>query len=151
MKEIIIERLYKTIKGPYQFFFKKSIAWKINKDELLHFPEESLGFHLGNFLIKHQFNIQPSLEEHDVYHVLTNTGITVKDEIHMQFYLLGNGKRSPFVFIVIATGLLFYPFELRQFLKSYQKGRQAHHFYYLDFYRMLPLPLKAIQTTFNIK
>lgn len=151
MKEIIIERLYKTIKGPYQFFFKKSIAWDISKKDLLLYPQESLGFHLGCFLIKYDFNIQPSLEEHDIYHVLTNTGTTVKDEIDMQFYLLGNGKRSPFVFIVISTGLLFYPFNLRSFIRSYKKGKQAHQFYYLDFYKMLPLPLTAIQNSFNIK
>lgn len=100
--------------------------------------------------MKYNFNIQSSLEEHDAYHVLINTGITVKDEVDMQFYLLGNGKRSPFVFIVIATGLLFYPFELKNFLKSFQKGKNANAFYYLDFYKMLPIPLKTIQETFNI-
>lgn len=150
MKEIIIETLYRIIKVPYQFFFKNSNAWTITTKELLQYPQESLGFHYGCFLLKYNFNIQSSLEEHDAYHVLTNTGITVKDEVDMQFYLLGNGKRSPFVFIVIATGLLFYPFELKHFLKSFQKGKNAHAFYYLDFYKMLPIPLKTIQETFNI-
>ena len=150
MKEIIIEILYRIIKVPYQFFFKNSNPWTITTKELLQYPQESLGFHYGCFLLKYNFNIQSSLEEHDAYHVLTNTGITVKDEVDMQFYLLGNGKRSPFVFIVIATGLLFYPFELKHFLKSFQKGKNAHAFYYLDFYKMLPIPLKKIQETFNI-
>lgn len=151
MKEFIIEQLYRTIKVPYQYFFKKNKPWNISVSDLLKFPQESLGFHYGCFLLKYNFNIQDSLEEHDAYHVLTNTGITVKDEIDMQFYLLGNGKRSPFVFIVIGTGLLFYPFQLKNFLKSYQKGKQAHAFYYLDFYKMLPIPIKTIQESFNIK
>lgn len=151
MKEFIIEQLYRTIKVPYQYFFKKNKPWNISVSDLLKFPKESLGFHYGCFLLKYNFNIQESIEEHDVYHVLTNTGITVKDEIDMQFYLLGNGKRSPFVFIVIGTGLLFYPFQLKNFLKSYQKGKQAHAFYYLDFYKMLPIPIKTIQESFNVK
>ncbi len=151
MKEKIIELLYKTIKGPYQLFFKKSTAWPIDITGLLHFPEKSLGYELGNFLVQNHFDIQPSLEEHDVYHVLTKTGTTVKDEIDMQFYLLGNGKRSPFVFIVITNGLLFYPFAINHFKERYQKGRDAHPFYDLDFYKMLPLPMTSIQNSFNIR
>ena len=106
---------------------------------------------MGCFLLKYNFNVQPSLEEHDVYHVLTNTGATVKDEIHMQFYLLGNSKRSPFVFIVIITGLFFYPLELKNFIKTYKKGKQAHLFHHLDFSKMLTIPVTTIQQTFNIK
>lgn len=151
-KAIIIEKLYKTIKGPYQFLFKeKANAWEITIGDLLDYPTESLGHELGNFLSANHFDIQPSLEEHDVYHVLTRTGATVLDEIDMQFYLLGNGKRSPFVFIVIGTGLLFYPFKIGQFVSSFKKGKKAHHFYNLDFYRLLPQPLKHLQNSFNIK
>lgn len=151
MKEIIIERLYKIIKVPYQHFFKSNDAWNISVQDCLKYPQESLGFHYGCFLLKYNFNMQPSLEEHDVYHVLTNTGITVKDEIDMQFYLLGNGKRSPFVFIVILTGLIFYPFAIKSFIKSFQKGKAAHHFYNLNFIKMLQIPLLTIQQTFNIQ
>ena len=151
MKEIIIETFYKIIKVPYQFLFKKNEAWNLNVSDFLKYPQESLGFHLGCFLLKYNFSVQPSLEEHDVYHVLTNTGATVKDEIHMQFYLLGNGKRSPFVFIVIITGLFFYPLELKKFIKTYKKGKQAHLFHHLDFSKMLTIPVTTIQQTFNIK
>ena len=151
MKEIIIETFYKIIKVPYQFLFKKNDSWNLNVTDFLKYPQDSLGFHLGCFLLKYNFNVQPSLEEHDVYHILTNTGATVKDEIDMQFYLLGNGKRSPFVFIVIITGLFFYPLELKNFIKTYKKGKQAHLFHHLDFSKMLTIPIKTIQQTFNIK
>lgn len=113
--------------------------------------EETLGNKLGKFLTKHNYSIQEKLEEHDVFHVLTNTGTTVINEIEMQFYLLGNGKRSPFVFIVMATGIVFYPFEYEKFYKSYKKGKQAHQFYHLDFSKILHLPLTEIQYIFNIK
>ncbi|HLO74618.1 MAG TPA: hypothetical protein VK164_11825 [Flavobacterium sp.] len=151
MKEIIIETLYRIIKVPYQFMFKQTKSWNITIQDFLKLPEESLGFHYGCFLLKYNFNIQASLEEHDVFHVLTNTGITVKDEIDMQFYLLGNGKRSLFVFIVISTGLLFYPFEYKSFIRNYKKGKQAHRFYDLEFYKILSIPIQHIQQTFNIK
>jgi len=151
MKEIIIEKLYKTVKVPYEFLFKNSKPWDIEIFDLINYPEESLGYHLGCFLLKYNFEIQPSLEEHDVYHVLTNTGILVTDEIDMQFYMLGNGKKTPFVFMVIATGLLFYPFKIKRYINSYKKGKRAHQFYDLDFLKMLPISLNIIKTTFNIQ
>lgn len=151
MKEIIIETLYRIIKVPYQYLFKQTKAWDITIQDFLKLPQDSLGFHYGCFLLKYNFNIQASLEEHDVYHVITNTGISVKDEIDMQFYLLGNGKKSPFVFIVIGTGILFYPFEYQSFYKNFKRGREAHQFYDLDFFKMLSVPLSTIQQTFNIQ
>lgn len=151
MKEIIIETLYRIIKVPYQFLFKQTKAWDITIQDFLKLPQDSLGFHYGCFLLKYNFNIQASLEEHDVYHVITNTGISVKDEIDMQFYLLGNGKKSTFVFIVIGTGILFYPFEYQSFYKNFKRGREAHQFYDLDFFKMLSVPLSTIQQTFNIQ
>lgn len=151
LKEKIIESLYKIIKTPYQHFYKESRPWEITTGELLSYPPQTLGFELGSFLRDNLFEMQPGLEEHDVFHVLTQTGTTVKDEIDMQFYLLGNGKRSPFVFIVVFTGLLFYPFQITSFIERFRKGKQAHHFWHLDFYKMLSLRVEKIQNSFNIR
>lgn len=104
---------------------------------------------LGEFLVKNNYSIQPNLEEHDVYHVLTNCGTTVKEEIKMQFYLLGNGKKTPFVFIVISASI-FYPFCYREFIECYKKGKKSLSFYHLDFSKMLHIPIQNIKTAFNI-
>lgn len=151
MKEIILEKLYKIVKIPYAFLCKNAKTWQINITDLIALPEESLGFHVGCFLLKYNFEIQPTMEKHDIYHVLTDTGIWVTDEIAMQFYLLGNGKKTPFVFMVIATGLLFYPFKIKSYRAAYNKGKQAYPFYDLDFLKMLPIPIETIKSTFNIK
>ena len=150
MKDKIIEFLYKTIKVPYEYFFKNGQPWGLNVDQLLCFEAQSLGHELGTFLKKHHYEVQDSLEEHDVFHVLTKIGTTVKEEVDLQFYLLGNGKRSPFVFIVILTGILFYPKAYKSFYSCYKRGKKAHQFYHLDFYKMLTIPVKNIQQTFNI-
>lgn len=152
MKDYIIEQLYKMIKEPYESMFKtKAKSWDLTIEDYLKNKEETLGYKLGSFLNAHNYGIQPKLEEHDVFHVLTNTGITVVNEIEMQFYLLGNGKKSPFVFIVIATGIFFYPFNYKMFYNSYQKGKSAHQFYHIDFSKILHKPLTEIQYIFNIK
>jgi len=150
MKDLLIEKLYEISKKPYQKFFKRKKAWAINQSDLLDFPEETLGFHLGCFLLKYNFEIQPKLEDHDIIHVLTNTGITVPQEIGMQYYLFGNGKRSLYLFMVIASGTLFYPTKISYFFKQFKKGKQALQFYYLDYSKMLLIPMKTIQQTFQI-
>lgn len=152
MKDYIIETLYKIIRIPYEYIFKtKATSWNLTITDYMNHKEETLGNKLGSFLNTHNYSIQEKLEEHDVFHVLTSTGITVVNEIEMQFYLLGNGKRSPFVFLVIATGIFFYPTNYKKFYKSYQKGKKAHQFYHLDFSKILHIPLTEIQYIFNIK
>ncbi len=152
MKDYIIETLYKIIKVPYEYMFKtKAKSWDLTITDYLKHKDETLGYKLGSFLNNHNYSIQEKLEEHDVFHVLTNTGITVVNEIEMQFYLLGNGKRSPFVFIVISTGIFFYPTNYKKFYNSYKKGKEAHQFYHLDFSKILHIPLTEVQYIFNIK
>lgn len=150
MKDQLIEKIYEWSKKPYQRFFKNKMAWEIDKQKLLHYPNETLGYHLGQFLLKNNFDIQPKLEDHDIIHVLTNTGVSVPDEIGMQYYLLGNGKKSLYLFLVIIAGTAFYPTHVTNFIKEFQKGKKAHHFHYLDFSKMLLIPIADIQQTFKI-
>ncbi len=150
MRDIILESLYEWSKKPYQKWMKQASAWNIPLKELLQYPASSLGFHLGCFLVKHHFEIQPKLEDHDVFHVLTGTGISVPEEVSMQYYLLGNGKRSLYLFSVILIGTLLYPDYLGLFLKAYQKGRRALKFYHLNYKKLLHQPLQRLQNIFLI-
>ena len=151
MRDLFIEKMYELSKKPYQKFFKKGKAWEIEINQLIQLPNDSLGFHLGCFLLKYNFEIQPKLEDHDIIHVLTNTGISVVDEIGMQYYLYGNGKRSLYLIMVIVSGTLFYPTRFSYFKQQYKRGKTAHEFYGLDFLNMLSIPLTHIQQTFNIQ
>lgn len=151
MKDILIEKLYEASKKPYQKYFKKNQPWGLSRKEMLGFEEQSLGFHLGCFLLKHDFQIQEKLEDHDAIHILTNTGVTVVEEIGMQYYLLGNGKKSLYLFMVVFSGTAFYPKRCNHFLSEYKRGKQALKFHHLDFYKMLNVPVLEIQKAFNIK
>ncbi len=143
--------MYELTKKPYTKFIKKGISWNIKTNELLQYNQESLGFHLGCFLLKYNFEMQPKLEEHDIFHVLTNIEITVPDEIAMQYYLLGNGNKSIYLIMVIIVGSFFYPTQIRKFKENYSRGKLAHRIYDLDFQKMLKIPVTTIRKTFNIK
>ncbi|MEM7382351.1 MAG: hypothetical protein AAF361_14305 [Bacteroidota bacterium] len=100
--------------------------------------------------MQHSFDIQPKLENHDVFHVLTQTGTSVPEEISMQYYLLGNGKRSLYLFTVICLGTLLYPDELPRFFRAFKRGRAALAFHHLDFSKLLEQPISRIQKAFSI-
>jgi ubiquinone biosynthesis protein Coq4 len=150
MKDQLIEKMYEWSKKPYQRFFKNKKAWEIDKQQLLNYSDETLGYHLGQFLQKNNFDIQPKLEDHDIIHVLTNTGVSVREEIGMQYYLLGNGKNSLYLCLVILAGTLFYPTHINYFVKQFRKGKTAFQFHSLDFSKMLLIPISTIQQTFKI-
>lgn len=135
----------------YLKYFRKNNPWNITTKDLILYPQESLGFHLCCFHLKYNLEMKPNLEEHDVIHVLTNTGVSVADEVALQYYLLGNGKIGPYMSLALITGTIFYPTHLRTFIKYYKRGRTAHQFHHLEFRKMLHLPVQTIQTSFNIK
>jgi len=150
MRDLILEKLYEWSLVPYQAF-KKNKAWNVGIEDLLHYPKNTLGFQMGHFLLKNNFDLQEKLESHDVFHVLTNTGITVPEEISMQFYLLGNGKRSIYLFTVILIGGLLFPDYAKLFLSKYRRGRASLPFHQLDFQKLLNQPIERIKNTFLIQ
>ncbi|MRI02205.1 hypothetical protein GH721_16795 [Kriegella sp. EG-1] len=150
MRAILLEKLYEWSLIPHQTL-KKNTAWELTIADLQEFPHKSLGEQLGTFLAKNNFNLQNKLESHDVFHVLTNTGITVPEEISMQFYLLGNGKRSTYLFTVICIGGLLYPDYFKLFYAQYKKGKVSHSFHQLNFYKLLNQPLEKIKSAFSIQ
>ena len=88
---------------------KQGTPWNLSTRQLLDFPEDSLGFHLGCFLLQHNFEPQPKCEDHDIFHVLTGYKTDTAQEIALQFFLYGNGKRSPFLSLAMGAGYLLYP------------------------------------------
>ena len=151
MRDKILELLYYWSMKPYQKWFKNQQPWTITKKSLLQLPFNSLGHQLGVFLLINNFELEAKLENHDVFHVLTATGVSVPDEITMQFYLLGNGKRSIYLFLVIATGLILYPEHWTRFLNAFKKGKRALPFYHLNYFDLLNIPLNHLQQRYLIE
>lgn len=151
IKDFILLQFYELSSRFYIKYFRKNKPWTITKKELLLYPQESLGFHLCCFHLKYELEMKPNLEEHDIIHVLTGIGISVTDEIALQYYLLGNGKKSAYQFLALAGGTILYPTYVKTYYKYYKKGQIAHQFFDLKFEQMLLQPVEKIKTTFNIK
>ena len=122
LRDAFVAYMFKTLSQPYLWLFKRrKHAWGLSKVQLLTYEKHTLAYKIGQFLDKNGFEIEAKMEEHDVFHVLSGTPTAVIDEIRLQYYMLGNGKRSVFLYIVLLTGLVLYVGQYRTFIKSFQK------------------------------
>jgi len=132
---------------PYyvQWFKSKQVAWKQNTESLKRFPVGSLGRRLGIFLEKNNFKLIPKLEDHDVLHVLLDYKTTVTGEIKMQFFLLGNRKRSLYALFTALVGTLLVPEKIQAFRHAFAKGRSSAPISKWNFEYLLSEPLELLQ------
>lgn len=150
MRNAILITLYEWSKKPYQKWFKRNEPWNLKIVQLLGFPEGSLGYELGDFLNKNNFKLQEKLENHDVFHLITDIGTSVPEEIALQFFLLGNGKLSVYLLLVIITGSILFPDYLKTFIVAYNNGRSCAPFYHLNYRKLLHFPLHQLQCMLKI-
>lgn len=128
--------------------FKKKTPWKITKKQLKLLNKESFGYALAVFLEKNSFELIPKVERHDAYHVLTNYGTEVQDEIALQYLCYGNGKRSLYLYAVILIGTAILPDYLRYYIRSYHIGKEANSFHHLDYEKLVNIPLDHLRSVF---
>lgn len=124
---------------------------QISMDELISYPKDSLGFHLGCFLFNNSHEADPQPETIDVHRLLITKEVSNKEDIAMHYYLFGNGDLALRTVFIMVTGAVFYPHCILYFYRKYREGKDALRFYDLDHFRMLHLPLQKIKDTFLIR
>lgn len=145
-REKLAIHLVEFTKPYYVRWFKKNqTAWRHSTSSLRRFPEGSLGKSLGDFLAKNNFQLIPKLEDHDVLHVLLDYKTTITGEIKMQFFLLGNRKRSLYALFTAIVGTVLVPERIKDFLKEFSKGRRFAPVSKWSFEYLLAEPLELLQ------
>lgn len=138
--------LYDWSQIVYTKLFKRNKeAWGISKSEFLLYPEGTLGKALGEFYHEKGFSVMPKLENHDTFHIITETGTEIQDEIAMQYLLFGNGKLSLYMFSMIFIGTALYPEFIFYYLKSIKKGKSLLRFHDIEFKDLLDTNLIYFQ------
>ena len=130
-REQLCHYLFHISAGPYAKWFKKDkSAWELSSADLLNYPSNTLGYKVGLFLSDNGFEFFPKHETHDLFHVILGYGVTVKEEIGLQYLLYGNGKRSLYLYMVMSLGFFLVPEYYRFYKSSYQKGKKQKTFYH---------------------
>ncbi|MGB2684512.1 MAG: Coq4 family protein [Olleya sp.] len=146
----LVAWLFKITQHIYTKYFKKNKPWHIKKQQLLQFPKDTFGYHLGLFLQHNGFELIPKVERHDAYHVMTGYNTTEEDEIALQYLCFGNGKRSIYLFGVITIGSLILPEYWKYYIKSYRIGKNANVFYNLNYKGLLNTSVSTLRSSIFI-
>lgn len=146
----LIAWLFKITQHIYTKYFKKNKPWHIKKQQLLQFPKDTFGYHLGLFLQHNGFELIPKVERHDAYHVMTGYNTTEEDEIALQYLCFGNGKRTIYLFGVITIGSLILPEYWKYYIKSYRIGKNANAFYNLNYKGLLNTSVSTLRSSIFI-
>lgn len=132
--------------GPMVFNFgTKDRNWNISTGELLTFPENSLGKALGEFLAKDGLEPLPGAEYHDVHHVLLDYSVSFKDEVALQFFLHGNGKKSIASVSTMIGAWCILPTQWKYLRTAYERGKQAADISALNLKTLLSRDLRQVK------
>ncbi len=132
--------------GPFVFNFgTKEKAWNLATADLLQFPEGTLGKALGESLKEARLEPIANAESHDVYHVLFGYSTTLKDEVGLQFFLMGNGKTSIAAIGVSIGAWFIFPRQWKYLKSSYKRGEKCSDISKLDLKALLYKDLDKIK------
>lgn len=132
--------------GPTVFNFgTKEKNWNITTAELLQFPEGSLGRALGEFLGKSKLEPLAGAEYHDVHHVLLDYSVSFKDEVALQFFLHGNGKRSIASVSTMIGAWCILPSQWKYLRDCYQRGKNSNDISTLHLKALLDQNLEQVK------
>lgn len=132
--------------GPVVFDFgSKDKNWNMTTADLLRYSEGSLGKTLGQFLQENKVEPLARAEYHDVHHVLFDYSITFKDEIALQFFLRGNGKRSLASFGTSIGAWFLLPTQWNYLKTSYKRGQNCIDISQLNLKELLNEDLQKIK------
>lgn len=132
--------------GPFVFDFgSKDKDWDMKTADLLNYSEGSLGKTLGQFLQENKVEPLAHAEYHDVHHVLFDYSITFKDEVALQFFLRGNGKRSLASLGTSIGAWFLLPTQWNYLKKSYRRGQNCIDISQLNLKELLNEDLQKIK------
>lgn len=138
--------------GPIVFNARgKESSWNLSTANLLQFPNDSLGKTVGKFLFENKMEPIAGAESHDVYHVLFNYSTSFKDEVGLQFFLRGNGVKSPASFLTSIGAWCILPFHWKYLKTSYRNGKNWKNVSQLNLQELLHHEYKLIINSLKIK
>lgn len=135
--QLLIALVEKTKHAYIRLTNKKRKSWGITLVDLQAYPKNTLGKDLGNFLRREKLDLIAGLESHDVYHLLLDYSTAVEEEAQMQFFLLGNGKKSLYAIGTSLVAFLTIPDQWLAFWSAYNRGSQSEKVHLWDFQLLL--------------
>lgn len=108
----------------------------------------TVGKEIANMLDTYGYRLIPKFENHDLKHIVLDFPMTMRDEIRMQAYLVGNGNKTLPCLIFLSLAV-FYPNIWLELPGYYRIGKSCKSIYYLRMEDCMHEPLDAIRKQFG--
>lgn len=125
--------------------YSRRPVWGLTREDMLKYPAGTLGHELGLFLTHESLQPVDRVERHDAFHILLDFSTSLQDEAAMQFFLVGNGKISPFTLATAAFTVLVMPDKWSIFIQEFRRGRKALSIANWDFLQLLNEPFAEVK------
>jgi hypothetical protein len=125
--------------------YSRRPIWGMKREDMLHYPAGTLGHELGQFLTREHLQPVDRVERHDAFHILLDFSTSLEDEAAMQFFLVGNGKISPFTLATAAFTALVMPDKWGRFIREFRRGHAALSIANWDFLHLLNEPFAEVK------
>jgi len=126
--------------------YSRRPIWGMKREDMLHrYSAGTLGHELGLFLARERLQPVDRVERHDAFHILLDFSTSLEDEAAMQFFLVGNGKISPFTLATAAFTFLVMPDKWGRFIREFRRGRAALSIANWDFLLLLNEPFAEVK------
>ncbi|MEP6700374.1 MAG: Coq4 family protein [Bacteroidota bacterium] len=125
MRSLVLVFLTHQVALPLLKIFRRPNTFTYTKEQLMHFPEDSLGKDLYQFLEKRKLPLLKHYARHDLKHVLLNYDTTDEGEACLQSFMLGNGRISFPVLATVLYGFVTMPEHWQQMRKAFKQGKQS--------------------------
>jgi hypothetical protein len=108
----------------------------------------TVGREIAEMLDSKNYRLIPKFENHDLKHIILDYDMTMKDEIRMQAYLVGNGNFTLPCLIFLALGL-FYPSIWKDLPGEFNCGRRANSIYFLTLDNCMDMTLMEVKELYG--
>ena len=110
----------------------------------------TVGREIAIMLDDRGYKLIPKFENHDLKHIILDYDMTMKDEIKMQAYLVGNGNLTLPCLIFLSLGL-FYPTIWKDLPTEFLQGQKMKSIHFLTLDNCMDKCLDELKNEFGRK
>ena len=145
-RTVVLVLLTHKIALPLLRVFRRPAVFNYSKEELLIFPDGSLGKDLGLFLEERKLPLLKHYTRHDLKHVLLSYDTTDEGEVCLQSFMLGNGRISFPVLATVCYGFLTMPEYWRSMRNAFSMGKGSVSFHHWKWNELLHEPTSDLRS-----
>jgi len=149
LRSKLLELLTHKFALPLISKFRKSKPFPYSMDDLMLFPDNTLGKDLVLYLKQMNHQLIPGYERHDCKHIILQYEMDETGEACMQFYFLGNRHYSLPVISTVFICFFLMPEHWNMFYLEFKRGRTAKTFDGVDFTKIVLLKTDDLRKQFK--